>query len=277
MTTTFQPPGPTGARFRLPDIPEREPDDMTSFRSLHRIGISASLAQCLGHPDTTIVGAELYIVPGPAYVAGESRYPDLLVAFDVDPEAYDASNGYIVSEQGKPPDFVLEVASRRTARLDRTVKKDYYESLGVGEYWLFDRTGEFYGFRLAGFRLEQGRYQPIPLQESPTEVQGHSEALNLDLRWNTGDLEWLDPSGVHIPTLASETARADAARRQAEDANIRADAERRHADAARRQAEDANIRAGAARRQAEDANIRADAAAARVQELEAELNRLRNT
>ena len=256
MTTAFQPPGPTGARFRLPDIPEREPDDRTSFRSLHRIGISASLAQCLGHPDTTIVGAELYIVPGPAYVPGESRYPDLLVAFDVDPEAYDASNGYIVSEQGKPPDFVLEVASRRTARLDRTVKKDYYESLGVGEYWLFDRTGEFYGFRLAGFRLEQGRYQPIPLHESPTEVQGRSEALNLDLRWNTGDLEWLDPSGVHIPTLASETARADAARHQAE--------------VERRQAEDANIRADTER-------SRADAAAARVRELEAELNRLRNT
>ena len=94
------------------------------------------------------------------------------------------------------------------------------------------------------------------MHESPTEVQGHSEALNLDLRWNAGDLEWLDPGGVHIPTLTSETARADAARRQAEDANIRADA---------------------ARRQAEDANIRADAAAARVQELEAELNRLRNT
>ena len=263
MTTTFQPPGPTGARFRLPDIPERTPDDMTSYRSLHHIGISASLAQYLDHPDTTIVGAELYIVPGPAYVAGESRYPDLLVAFDVDPEAYDASNGYIISEQGKPPDFVLEVASRRTARLDRSVKKDYYERLGVGEYWLFDRTGQFYGFRLAGFRLEQGRYQPIPLQESPTEVQGHSEALNLDLRWNTGDLEWLGPSGVHIPTLTSETARADAERRQAE--------------VERRQAEDANIRADAARRQAEDANIRADAAAARVQELEAELNRLRNT
>ena len=123
---------------------------------------------------------------------------------------------------------------------------------------------------MAGFRLEQGRYQPIPLHESPTEVQGHSEALNLDLRWNAGDLEWLDPSGVHIPTLTSETARADAARRQAE--------------VERRQAEDANIRADAARhqaeverRQAEDANIRADAAAARVQELEAELNRLRNT
>ena len=48
-------------------------------------------------------------------MAGESKYPDLLVAFDADPVAYDASNGYVVSEQGKPPDFILEVASRRTA------------------------------------------------------------------------------------------------------------------------------------------------------------------
>ena len=37
-----------------------------------------------------------------------SHYPDLLVAFDVDPAAYEASNGYVIAEQGKPPDFVLE-------------------------------------------------------------------------------------------------------------------------------------------------------------------------
>ena len=36
------------------------------------------------------------------------RYPDLLVAFGVDPAAYKASNAYVISEQGKPPDFVLE-------------------------------------------------------------------------------------------------------------------------------------------------------------------------
>ena len=46
------------------------------------------------------------------------RYPDLLIALDVDPAAYEASNGYIIGEQGKPPDFVLEIASRSTGAED---------------------------------------------------------------------------------------------------------------------------------------------------------------
>ena len=88
---------------------------MTSYNSLHQYGAAPNLIHYLGNPDTTIVSAEHYVVPGPAYVANESRYPDLLVAFDVDPAAYEARNGYVISEQGKPPDFILEVASRRTA------------------------------------------------------------------------------------------------------------------------------------------------------------------
>ena len=47
-----------------------------------------------------------------------SHYPDLLVAFDADPALYEANNGYVISEQGKPPDFVLEIASRHTGHLD---------------------------------------------------------------------------------------------------------------------------------------------------------------
>ena len=148
MTTIKAPQ--SSVRFRLPDIPEKHPDDMTSVDNLHQYGAIANIVQYLDNPETTIVSAEHYIVPGPAYVAGESRYPDLLVAFDVNPEAYAASNGYIVSEQGKPPDFVLEVASRHTARDDLGVKKDYYERIGVGELWLFDSEGEFYGFTLRG-------------------------------------------------------------------------------------------------------------------------------
>ena len=59
------------------------------------------LAVHLGSPETTIVSGERYIccaAPGAAM-----RYPDLLVAFGVDPELYEDNNGYIVSEQGKPP------------------------------------------------------------------------------------------------------------------------------------------------------------------------------
>ena len=230
------------APFCLPDIPQKHPDDMTSVKYLHEPGQTHHLSQYLGRSDTTLVTGERYIVPGPAYVAGESRYPDLLVAFGVDPAAYEARNGYVVSEQGKPPDFILEVASRHTASDDLEGKKDYYERLGVGEYWLFDSRGEFYGFTLAGYRLEEDRYRPIEVSEiRPGVFQGHSAALNLNLRAEDGDLGWHDPAtGEHIPTFESQTARAES--EQA-----------------------ARVRE----------TVRAEAAEARVQELEAEIRRLR--
>lgn len=254
--TTIRPTDPPGASdlapapaFRLPDIPERHPDDMTSYDNLHQFGAAANIIQYLGHAETTIVSAEHYVVPGPAYVAGESRYPDLLVAFGADPAAYRASNGYIVSEQGKPPDFILEVASRATAADDREGKKDYYERLGVAEYWLFDSQAEFYGFNLAGYRLDNGRFQPIEVSEiGPGAFQGHSAILNLNLRVVNGYLGWYDPAtDEHIPTLLSQTTRADTAETLSE-------AERT-----------ARIRETA----------RADTAEARVQELENTIRRLR--
>ena len=243
--TTIRPanaPEPPAERFRLPDIPERHPDDMTSVDNLHQHGAIPNIAQYLGNPDTTIVSAEHYIVPGPAYVANESRYPDLLVAFDADPDAYVASNGYIVSEQGKPPDFVLEVASRHTAEDDLDAKMDYYERLGVVEYWLFDSEGRFYGFTLRGYRLVDGEYERIEVSEiAPGAFKGYSAKLNLILRAENRYLGWHDPAtGEHVPTLQTEMARAEAERTS-------------------------RIRESA----------RADTAETRVHELEAELRRLR--
>ena len=79
------------------------------------------------------------------------RYPDLLIAFDVDPAAYYRSNAYIISEQGKPPDFVLEIASHATGRQDTREKRDAYAALGIPEYWRFDETGRYHRTRLAGW------------------------------------------------------------------------------------------------------------------------------
>ena len=126
MTTTKT------TRFRLPDPPEREPDEMTSTRHLTMTGSAHYLARHLGRPRTTLVTAELYItqVPHPGR-GGRRRSPDLLVAFGVDPELYYQSNGYIISEQGKPPDFVLEVASESTAEIDLGVKRDDYAAFGI--------------------------------------------------------------------------------------------------------------------------------------------------
>ena len=137
------------ARFRLPNPSERESDEMTSHEHLSVTGSTHHLVQHFGNHDTMLVTVERYIVedPGPSRV--RRRWPDLLIAFDVDPEAYIASNGYIISEQGKPPDFVMEIASESTANTYPSEKRVDYATLGIPEYWRFDETGE----HLAGDRL----------------------------------------------------------------------------------------------------------------------------
>ena len=226
-------------RFRLPDIPEREPDEVTQFDHLFKTGRSHALAVHLGNPETTLVEADRWIVAEPGTFRDLARYPDLLVSFDADPAIYKANNGYVVSEQGKPPDFVLEVASVSTANIDTGAKRDDYARLGILEYWRFDETGQHHGMRLAGDRLENGVYVPMPIEELSEDVlQGYSPALNLHLRWERGDLGWYDPAtGQHIATFDMERARADnaEARLQSErEARLR---ERRQADARIRELE----------------------------------------
>ena len=198
----------TRTSFRLPDPPERHPDDMTSFKQLAATGHAHHLAMHLGSPDTTIVSGELYLVIRPTRNMVGSHYPDLLVAFDADPARYEANNGYIISEQGKPPDFVLEIASRHTGHIDIDEKREAYAALRIPEYWRFDETGRYHRTRLAGDRLVGDRYQPIDIDELEADVlQGYSNALNLHLRWTNGTLGWHDPeTGLHIATFASERA-----------------------------------------------------------------------
>ena len=167
-------------------------------------------------------------MPDQHFNKAQAKRPDMLVAFDVDPAIYDANNGYVVSEQGKAPDFVLEVASESTGDADLNEKRDFYESVGVLEYWRFDETGEFHGTRLAGERLVDGRYEPIPIEELDDGIlQGYSGALNLTLRWERGQLGWYDPATErHIATFDSERSARLVAENRADDAEARADAER---------------------------------------------------
>ncbi|MDE2785980.1 MAG: Uma2 family endonuclease [Chloroflexota bacterium] len=198
----------------LPDPPPRHPDEMTTVDQLHEPGLTHSLSQFLGNPDSTLVTGERYIIREPGAPATERRAPDLLIAFGVDPVAYRRRNGYVIAEQGKPPDFVLEVASPSTADTDVGAKRNDYEGFRIQEYWRFDETGEYHGTRLAGDRLVGGRYEPIDIAElSGGALQGYSAVLNLYLRWENGKIGLYDPAtGKHIPTYESERA----ARLQAE-------------------------------------------------------------
>ena len=137
MTTK---PTTTHAFLPLPDPPEREPEDMTSFDHLTLSGSVHHLVQHLGNPGTTLAAGEHYISPVPTQDMTGLHFADLLIAFHADPAAYYRSNAYIISEQGKPPDFLLEIASRSTGRKNVGEKRLAYASLGIPEYWRFDEN-----------------------------------------------------------------------------------------------------------------------------------------
>ena len=181
--------GQTGEFFVFPDPVKHPEDKMTSFDHLTITGNAHYLAIHLGNRETTLVAGDRYLALAPTRNLAGVRYPDMLVAFDVDPKLYKARNAYVIEDQGKPPDLVMEIASRRTGRVDVTAKRDDYAALGIPEYWRFDETGEYHGSRLAGDRLENGVYVPLLIEELPGGIlQGYSAVLGLNLalgKWST--------------------------------------------------------------------------------------------
>ena len=217
------------------------------------------------------------LINGYGYLCHSTRnrrdwtYPDVIVAFGVDPGAIEARNGYVIDEIGKPPEFVLEVASKSTGEKDYTIKRQRYANLRVSEYWRFDHTGgKFHDQPLAGDLLINGAYHPIPLQTDPNgTIRGYSPALALELCWQNGRLRFYDPKTQQYLPDEKETANL------AETAETRIAVE----SAARAQAETQAATESAARTIAE-ARANAEAAAraqaeARAAEAEAELQRLR--
>ena len=212
----------------LPDAPF--PEDMNNWLHFNCLGNGLYLARHLGNEDTTLITSEAFIAPEPTSSQRGLMAPDLLVAFDVNPELGNRRNGYVISDHGKPPDFVLEIGSPTTGRRDATVKREGYARLGVLEYWRFDPSGgDYQGVPLAGDSLVNGAYEPIPIDRIGDEShQGYSAVLKLRLRWERGELGWYDPAtGHHIPTFDDERARADAA----ENAQLAAEARVRELEA----------------------------------------------
>ena len=206
--------------YQLPEPPEKSPEDrVTSSRQLAPNGNMHCLIDYLGNEETTIVVGDMPLTAAPRLPARQRRYPDLLVAFGVKPELFRENRGYIVSEQGKPPDLVLEFASPSTRANDNGEKRDFYAALGVREYWRFDETDDNESVRLVGETLMEGVYQPLPVEPvSEGVLEGYSPALNLCLRREGGDLRFYDKDlQRYLPTIADERARADVAERRAQE------------------------------------------------------------
>ena len=205
------PPDATPAG-QFPDTPQ---EDMQNLIHLNEPGFIPAISLHLGAPEVTAVLSEFPIGWNVSQRQGLLS-PDLLIAFNVEVAAIIADNGYSIDYHGKAPEFVLEIASRNTARRDEREKWDGYAAYGVTEYWRFDDTdGRFYSVNLAGDRLVNGRYEPIPVAEiGHARHWGFSDALGLYICWEYGHLRWHDPATGYLPTHHQEAERRIAAEAQ---------------------------------------------------------------
>ena len=150
--------------------------------------------------------------------------PDLFVVRGVPNHLRDS---YLLWNEPKGPDFVLEVTSASSRREDEGRKRAVYAALGVEEYFLYDPRGEYLAPPLQGYRLRAGAYQPLPavtvLPGGGTAV--YSGVLGLELRDRREErmLRLHDPeTGRDLPTYREyeRALEAEAAARRAAEARV---------------------------------------------------------
>ena len=189
---TFMPYRPDGSGIFYPERPDELPDAMYQFPKMtHTMDIL--LWRYEERNDILVSGDNaIYYEQGNPRV---HRSPDGFIAFGVDRDAILEENGYKVWEVGKAPDWVLEIASPSTARVDLGIKREIYASIGVGEYWRVDASGgRYYGEPLVGEFLQDGQYRRFEIHTSEDGLAwAHSPVLQLDIHWGEKRLQYFDP------------------------------------------------------------------------------------
>ena len=165
----------------------------------------------------------------------KSISPDIFVAFGIGKKE---RRIYKIWEEGKPPDFVLEFASKGTYRTDLTRKVQLYAEIGIPEYFVYDVDRRYLPSPLLGFRLVGDDYVEIA-----SVAGGGLPSVVLGLEFHVLD----DSLGIYDPEaeawLKTSAERAEDAEERAEDAEERAeDAEERAEDAEERANQEANAR-----------------------------------
>ena len=228
---------------------------------------TGSLRHHFREREDVLVAMELVVY----YRRGNNRVwlqPDVQVVHGVGRSP--SRSTYLVWEEGKPPDFVLEVASPSTADRDAQHKVGEYASVGVREYWRLDPAGELMAKPLEGCVARAGGYEPVPAVAAGGRTWLWSEVLGLELRGERRErgtvLVFRDPRTGEEWASADERERL-AVERERQAAEERASAAQREREAAERERE-------AAEREREAAEQRASAADARVRALEEQLRAL---
>ncbi|MBO1346319.1 MAG: Uma2 family endonuclease [Hormoscilla sp. GUM202] len=133
--------------------------------------------------------------------------PDVFVVFEVEKRQRETYR--VWEENGKTPDWVLEVTSSITQQEDEQDKPEIYSLIGVKEYFQYDPTGDYLNPLLKGRRLVDSRYQDmIPSRLFDGTVVFDSAVLGLKMQLlPDGRLRFLVPSGGEYLLTPGESER----------------------------------------------------------------------
>jgi Uma2 family endonuclease len=119
------------------------------------------------------------------YPGEEPFTPDVLAVVDVPEPEEDERLAWVVADEGKGLDLVLEVLHRGDRKKDLVANVERYARLGIPEYFVYDRAQQ----RIHGYRLPSPgakRYQPI----LPQGGRYGSAVLGIDLAVEGGRLRF---------------------------------------------------------------------------------------
>ena len=119
------------------------------------------------------------------YPGKESFSPDVLAVLDVPQPEDDQRMAWVVADEGKGLDFVLEVLHKGDRHKDLVENVERYADLGIPEYFVYDRAQQ----RILGYRLPDAgarRYERIV----PQVGRYSSTVLGLDLAIQGGTLRF---------------------------------------------------------------------------------------
>ncbi len=205
------------------------------------------------------------------------RGPDFFVVRDCDPNPNRLS--WVVWTEGRYPDFILEILSESTAKVDRTTKKQLYQdTFRTPEYFLVDLERP----AVEGYRLQGGGYEAIAPH---AEGRVWSEVLELYLGVWGNQVRFFTAEGGLVMSpeetaLAAEQGRVAAQRQQLllqqrieQERQQRAQAQQQ-AERERQQREQAQQQAERERQQREQAQQQAERERQRAEQLAAQLRAL---
>jgi Uma2 family endonuclease len=207
---------PITTKTSLPDIQYPTSDGKPMGETdLHRSVMVAAIETLQMYYATQLVYVSgnilLYYRPG-----DKRRHvsPDVMVVKGL--EQRDRDN-YLLWEEGRAPNVVIEVTSESTREEDLHKKLAIYrDEIRVAEYFLFDPRAEHLQPSLQGHRLSGGRYEPV----APIAGRLPSQELGLHLEADGHQLRFYDPAAQRwLPTRQEALQQKDAALEQ-KDAEI---------------------------------------------------------